>query len=79
LTKTKPQTERAVTVRDFAERKRKGEKLVVMTAYDALFGRLVDEDFSQLLQRGHVALELRLARLQVARIDRFLVELGFST
>jgi 3-methyl-2-oxobutanoate hydroxymethyltransferase len=34
---------RAVTVRDFAERKRKGEKIVVMTAYDALFGRLVDE------------------------------------
>jgi len=34
---------RAVTVRDFAERKRKHEKLVVMTAYDALFGRLVDE------------------------------------
>jgi 3-methyl-2-oxobutanoate hydroxymethyltransferase len=30
-------------VRDFAERKRKAEKLVVMTAYDALFGRLVDE------------------------------------
>ena len=43
MTSTKPQTERAVTVRDFAERKRKGEKLVVMTAYDALFGRLVDE------------------------------------
>ena len=43
LTKTKPQMERAVTVRDFAEHKRKGEKLVVMTAYDALFGRLVDE------------------------------------
>lgn len=35
--------ERPVTVRDFAERKRKGEKIVVMTAYDALFGRLVDE------------------------------------
>jgi 3-methyl-2-oxobutanoate hydroxymethyltransferase len=35
--------ERPVTVRDFAEKKRKGEKLVVMTAYDALFGRLVDE------------------------------------
>ena len=35
--------QRPVTVRDFAERKRKGEKLVVMTAYDALFGRLVDE------------------------------------
>ena len=46
MTKTKPQAERAeraVTVRDFAERKRNGEKLVVMTAYDALFGRLVDE------------------------------------
>ena len=35
--------QRPVTVRDFAERKRKGEKIVVMTAYDALFGRLVDE------------------------------------
>jgi 3-methyl-2-oxobutanoate hydroxymethyltransferase len=43
LSSTKPQSEKAVTVRDFAERKRKGEKLVVMTAYDALFGRLVDE------------------------------------
>jgi 3-methyl-2-oxobutanoate hydroxymethyltransferase len=44
LTKTAPpQSERPITVRDFAERKRKGEKLVVMTAYDALFGRLVDE------------------------------------
>jgi 3-methyl-2-oxobutanoate hydroxymethyltransferase len=40
----KPKLEqRPVTVRDFAERKQKGEKLVVMTAYDALFGRLVDE------------------------------------
>ena len=43
MSSTKPQSEKAVTVRDFAERKRKGEKLVVMTAYDALFGRLVDE------------------------------------
>ena len=42
LNKTKPE-QRPITVRDFAERKRKGEKLVVMTAYDALFGRLVDE------------------------------------
>lgn len=32
-----------VTIRDFASRKAKGEKLVVVTAYDALFGRLVDE------------------------------------
>jgi 3-methyl-2-oxobutanoate hydroxymethyltransferase len=43
LNKLQQQAERAITVRDFAERKRKGEKLVVMTAYDALFGRLVDE------------------------------------
>jgi len=35
--------QRPVTIRDFAERKRNGEKIVVMTAYDALFGRLVDE------------------------------------
>jgi 3-methyl-2-oxobutanoate hydroxymethyltransferase len=39
----KAKSERPVTVRDFAERKRNGEKIVVMTAYDALFGRLVDE------------------------------------
>ena len=32
-----------VTVRDFASRKAKGEKLVMVTAYDALFGRLVDD------------------------------------
>lgn len=32
-----------ITVRDFAARKAAGEKLVVVTAYDALFGRLVDE------------------------------------
>ena len=43
MNKPQQQAERAITVRDFAERKRKGEKLVVMTAYDALFGRLVDE------------------------------------
>ena len=38
-----PEKVRPVTVRDFASKKAKGEKLVVMTAYDALFGRLVDE------------------------------------
>jgi len=36
-------SERPITVRDFADKKQKGEKLVMMTAYDALFGRLVDE------------------------------------
>ncbi|HVE77937.1 MAG TPA: 3-methyl-2-oxobutanoate hydroxymethyltransferase [Gemmatimonadaceae bacterium] len=34
---------RGVTVRDFAARKQAGEKLVIVTAYDALFARLVDE------------------------------------
>ena len=34
---------RPVSARDFAARKRAGERLVVVTAYDALFGRLVDE------------------------------------
>ena len=32
-----------VTARDFVARKGRDEKLVVVTAYDALFGRLVDE------------------------------------
>ena len=34
---------RRVTTRDFASRKRAGERLVMVTAYDALFARLVDE------------------------------------
>jgi 3-methyl-2-oxobutanoate hydroxymethyltransferase len=32
-----------LTIHDFQERKDRGEKLVVVTAYDSLFGRLVDE------------------------------------
>jgi 3-methyl-2-oxobutanoate hydroxymethyltransferase len=34
---------RRVTPRDFAQRKRAGERLVMVTAYDALFARLVDD------------------------------------
>jgi 3-methyl-2-oxobutanoate hydroxymethyltransferase len=34
---------KAVGVREFLAKKASGEKLVVVTAYDALFGRLVDE------------------------------------
>ncbi|HSJ63854.1 MAG TPA: 3-methyl-2-oxobutanoate hydroxymethyltransferase [Gemmatimonadaceae bacterium] len=34
---------RRVTVRDFLQKKEAGEPLVLVTAYDALFGRLVDE------------------------------------
>ena len=33
---------RRATVRDFAQKGARGEKLVVVTAYDALFARLVD-------------------------------------
>ena len=35
--------EKKVTIRDFATKKSSGEKLVVVSAYDALFGRLADE------------------------------------
>jgi 3-methyl-2-oxobutanoate hydroxymethyltransferase len=34
---------KALTIRDIAERKRSGQKIVMVTAYDAMFGRLVDE------------------------------------
>jgi 3-methyl-2-oxobutanoate hydroxymethyltransferase len=34
---------RRVTVRDFRDRKAKGERLVVVAAYDALFARLADD------------------------------------
>ena len=34
---------KALTIRDIGERKRNGKKIVMVTAYDALFGRLVDE------------------------------------
>lgn len=37
-----PET-KPVSIADFVARKKKGEKLVMVTAYDALFGRLVDE------------------------------------
>lgn len=37
-----PAEPRRATVRDFAQRRARGEKIVVVTAYDALFARLVD-------------------------------------
>lgn len=42
MSSSKGETAR-VTVRDFQTRKARGERLVVVTAYDALFGKLVDE------------------------------------
>ncbi|HJU89642.1 MAG TPA: 3-methyl-2-oxobutanoate hydroxymethyltransferase [Gemmatimonadaceae bacterium] len=42
-TETPTPSARPVSVRDFIARKQAGQKLVLTTAYDALFGRLVDE------------------------------------
>jgi 3-methyl-2-oxobutanoate hydroxymethyltransferase len=39
----RPVGERRVTVRDLIEMKRRDEKIVVLTAYDVLFARIVDE------------------------------------
>ena len=36
-------TKRPITIRDLMDRKRAGEKIVMVSAYDALFGRLADE------------------------------------
>jgi 3-methyl-2-oxobutanoate hydroxymethyltransferase len=38
-----PSAAKRITVRDFLQRKEAGEPLALVTAYDALFGRLVDE------------------------------------
>ena len=37
------ETPKRLTIRDIARRRADGQRLVVVTAYDALFGRLVDE------------------------------------
>jgi 3-methyl-2-oxobutanoate hydroxymethyltransferase len=41
--KPQPDAPRRLTIRDIARRREAGERIVVTTAYDALFGRLVDE------------------------------------
>lgn len=43
MSSTPSQGGKRVTLRDFLDRKEKKEPLVVVTAYDALFGRLVDD------------------------------------
>jgi 3-methyl-2-oxobutanoate hydroxymethyltransferase len=40
---TEARAQKPVTVRDFLAKKRNGEKLVMVSAYDALFARLADE------------------------------------
>lgn len=39
----RPARDRRVTVRDLLDMKRRGERIVALTAYDVLFARLVDE------------------------------------
>ena len=43
MSTTGPRDARPVGVRDLLEMKRRGDKIVALTAYDYLFGRLVDE------------------------------------
>lgn len=43
---------RRVTVRDLLEMKRRGERIVVLTAYDYLFARLVDEGGAEIVLVG---------------------------
>ncbi len=40
---TAPKPTRRLTTRDLAKRKRRGQKIVMVTAYDATFARLLDE------------------------------------
>jgi len=43
MSASQPGPQRALTIRDIAGKKLRGERIVAVTAYDALFGRLVDE------------------------------------
>jgi len=44
--------ERRITIRDLREMKRRGEKIVALTAYDVLFGRIVDQSGVDLVLVG---------------------------
>ena len=43
MSSTRPPAARGITVRDFLLKKEKGEKIVVVSAYDAMFARLSDD------------------------------------
>src|SRR5512146_2898220 len=47
-----PQSARRVSTRDLIEMKRRGERIVALTAYDYLFGKLVDEGGSDVVLVG---------------------------
>ena len=52
MSTTGPNPSHRVTVRDLFEMKKRGEKIVCLTAYDYLFGRLVDEGGSDIVLVG---------------------------
>ncbi|HEX6559124.1 MAG TPA: 3-methyl-2-oxobutanoate hydroxymethyltransferase [Longimicrobiales bacterium] len=52
MSTTGPHDKRRIGVRDLLEMKRRGDKIVVLTAYDYLFGRLVDEGGSDIVLVG---------------------------
>lgn len=43
MSSQRPAAERRITVRELLDMKRRGDRIVALTAYDFLFGRLVDE------------------------------------
>ena len=52
MSTTGPAELRHITVRELLEMKRRAEKIVVLTAYDYLFGRLVDEGGADIVLVG---------------------------
>lgn len=52
MSTTGPTELRHITVRELLEMKRRAEKIVVLTAYDYLFGRLVDEGGADIVLVG---------------------------
>jgi 3-methyl-2-oxobutanoate hydroxymethyltransferase len=52
MSTTGPLQSHRVTVRDLLEMKKRGEKIVCLTAYDYLFGRLVDEGGADMVLVG---------------------------
>jgi len=52
MSTTGPEKTHRVTVRDLLEMKKRGEKIAVLTAYDYLFGRIVDQGGADIVLVG---------------------------
>jgi len=52
MSTTGPEKTHRVTVRDLLEMKKRGEKIAVLTAYDYLFGRIVDQGGADIILVG---------------------------